>query len=122
VDTSALNDALSSPALRRSIHTRSNAREGADTSELVMRVARILRRTVVVGAITATLGVGMAVAATPAQAMPRNCDVIVEAYRYWFDLYVRETARPDYDKALTAQYLRIANAAQDLGMELGCQF
>ena len=52
-----------------------------------MKVARILRRTVVVGLISALLGIGMAVTATPAQAMPRECDFASVQVIYWYDLY-----------------------------------
>ena len=72
-----------------------------------MRVARIMRRTVAVGAISTVLGIGMAVTATPAHAMRQECRVAEQNAYHWWDLY-NETKSTNLPLAL--HYLAVGDA------------
>jgi hypothetical protein len=83
-----------------------------------MKVARILRRTVVVGLISALLGIGMAVTATPAQAMPReDCDFASIQTIIYFDLYEDNIST---NRSLALWYLAISDSWADYQDRHGC--
>jgi hypothetical protein len=81
-----------------------------------MKLARFLRRVVVVGVAGTMLSLGMGVAAAPAHAMPRDCNYYLERAVYWFNRYVHET-----NTTRANAYLAASEAAWDVWYEQGCR-
>lgn len=81
-----------------------------------MKLARLLRRVVVVAVLGTTLGVGMGVAATPAHAMSREeCNYYrVQAVRHYYR-FLEAT-----DPKVANAHFAASEAAWDVYYENGC--